>query len=321
MSSPFLIAIVKSITWEAEGVISIELHPAPGSSEFVNFEPGSHIDLNLPNGLVRSYSLLNDSRESHRYVVAVLKDAKSRGGSKFIHEQLHVGTTLQISKPRNNFPLESSGEKKVLVAGGIGVTPILGMLRYLRAHDAEVDFIYCARSRKQAAFLADIEALTNHRIHLQCHFDDEMNRPPDLKKLLVGYSGDTHLYCCGPVPMLTAFEDACNHHAYENFHIERFSIKEPVSTDMKSGYTIELKKSGKFIAVAAGQSVLDALLAEGLNPEHSCREGLCGACETRVLCGEVEHLDSILTKKEQIANKSMMICVSHGKGDVLVLDI
>ncbi len=125
MSSPFLLAIVKSITWEAEGVISIELHPAPGSSEFVNFEPGSHIDLNLPNGLVRSYSLLNDSRESHRYVVAVLKDAKSRGGSKFIHEQLHVGTTLQISKPRNNFPLESSEKRKVLVAGGIGVTPVL----------------------------------------------------------------------------------------------------------------------------------------------------------------------------------------------------
>ena len=321
MSSPFLIALVKSITWETEDVISIALHPAPSSSEFVSFEPGSHIDLHLPNGLVRSYSLLNDSSESHRYVVAVLKDAKSRGGSKFIHEQLRVGTTLQISKPRNNFPLKSSEKRQVLVAGGIGVTPMLGMLRYLRAHDAEVDFIYCARSRKQAAFLADIETLTNHRIRLLCHFDDEMNTPPDLKKLLAGYSSDTHLYCCGPTPMLTAFEDACSHHMYENFHIERFSSKEPVSFDMKSGYMIELKKSGKFIAVAAGQSVLDALLAEGLNPEHSCREGLCGACETRVLCGEVEHLDSILTKKEQIANKSMMICVSHGKGDVLVLDI
>lgn len=315
-----LSALVRTMRLEADGVISLELCPAPGSMPFPAFEPGAHIDLHLPNGLVRSYSLLNDARERQRYVVAVLNDRHSRGGSHCVHEQLRVGAVLPISAPRNNFALQPTREKQVLVAGGIGVTPLLAMLRQLVAQDGQVDFIYCARTRQQAAFLSELEALAGERIRLVCHFDDEQGAPPALQRLLAGYAPQTHFYCCGPTPMLDAFEKVCEGLGYANAHIERFAAVAAVPA-ATAGYSIELRRSGRTVSVLPGQSVLDALLAAGLNPDHSCREGVCGACETRVLCGEVEHHDGILTKAERAANKSMMICVSHAKGQTLTLDL
>jgi len=315
-----LSALVRTMRLEADGVISLELCPVSGSASFPAFEPGSHIDLHLPNGLVRSYSLLNDARERQRYVVAVLNDRHSRGGSRCVHEQLRVGAVLPISAPRNNFALQPTREKQVLVAGGIGVTPLLAMLRQLVAQDGQVDFIYCARTRQQAAFLSELEALAGERIRLVCHFDDEQGTPPALQHLLAGYAPQTHFYCCGPTPMLDAFEKVCEALGYANAHIERFAAVAAVPA-ATAGYSVELRRSGRTVSVLPGQSVLDALLAAGLNPDHSCREGVCGACETRVLCGEVEHHDGILTKAERAANKSMMICVSHVRGANLVLDL
>lgn len=315
-----LSALVRTMRLEVDGVVSLELCPVPGSAPFPAFEPGAHIDLHLPNGLVRSYSLLNDARERQRYVVAVLNDRHSRGGSRCVHEQLRVGAVLPISVPRNNFALQPTREKQVLVAGGIGVTPLLAMLRQLVAQDGQVDFIYCARTRQQAAFLPELEALAGERIRLVCHFDDEQGAPPALQRLLAGYAPQTHFYCCGPTPMLDAFEKVCEDLGYANAHIERFAAVAPVPATT-AGYSVELRRSGRAVPVLPGQSVLDALLAAGLNPEHSCREGVCGACETRVLCGEVAHHDGILTKSERAANKSMMICVSHAKGPTLTLDL
>lgn len=321
MSQPNLLsALVRTMRQEADGVISLELRPAPGSPDFPAFQPGSHIDLHLPNGLVRSYSLLNDARERQRYVVAVLNDRHSRGGSRYVHEQLRVGAVLPISAPRNNFALQPASEKQVLVAGGIGVTPLLAMLRQLVVQDGQVDFIYCARARQQAAFLQEIEALAGERIRLVCHFDDEQGAPPALQRLLAGYAPQTHFYCCGPTPMLDAFEKVCEGLGYANAHIERFAAVTAVPA-ATAAYSVELRRSGRTVPVLPGQSVLDALLAAGLNPDHSCREGVCGACETRVLCGEVAHHDGILTKAERAANKSMMICVSHAKGQTLTLDL
>lgn len=322
MSSSTLSALVHAMRYEAEGVISIEVRPAPGTVPFPAFEPGAHVDLHLPNGLVRSYSLLEPATGG-RYLIGVLHDRNSRGGSRYVHQQLRVGMTLPVSVPRNNFALHESAAHSVLVAGGIGVTPMLCMLRRLAELGKPVDFIYCARSRKEAAFVDEISALANSAIRLSFHFNDECGGSPDLRKLLGEYAADTHLYCCGPGPMLDAFERTCDALGYANVHIERFTPLvdhggEALNADC---YSVELKRSGKTVTVPPGVSLLDALLAAGVSHDYSCKEGVCGACETKVLAGEVEHRDSILTKAERASNKSMMVCVSGCRKGPLVLDI
>lgn len=322
MSSPALNAFVHAMRHEAEGVISIELRPAPGES-FPSFEAGAHIDLHLPNGLARSYSLLNSPAESQRYVIGVLSDRNSRGGSRYVHQQLRVGMTLPVSAPRNNFKLHESPSRSVLLAGGIGVTPMLCMLRRMVALGLPADFIYCARSRKEAAFIEDISVLAKAPgIRVSWHFDDERNGPPDLRRMLADRPSDTHLYCCGPGPMLDAFERTCEELGYANTHIERFTAPvAPAAQTVSAGYRVELRRSGRTLEVPSGMSLLDTLLDAGIEKDFSCREGVCGACETKVLAGEVDHHDSILTKAERAANKSMMVCVSGCKQGPLVLDL
>lgn len=322
MSSPTLNALVHTMRFEADGIVSVEFRPASPEVDFPAFEAGSHIDLHLPNGLVRSYSLCNPATDRQRYVVGVLNDRNSRGGSRYVHQQLRVGMTLPISMPRNNFRLDESAGRSVLVSGGIGVTPVWCMLQRLAAIGKPVEMIYCARTRKEAAFREGIEALAREKgVPLTWHFDDEQGGPPDLARLLAGKGADSHYYCCGPTPMLDAFEKACESLDCPNAHIERFSaapVESPVDTE---GFVVQCARSGKTVEVPAGKSILDSLIDAGLNPDHSCKEGVCGACETAVLEGEVEHHDGILTKIERESNQTMMICVSRCKRGPLVLDI
>jgi len=322
MSSPTLNALVHTMRYEADGIVSVEFRPATPAVEFPAFEAGSHIDLHLPNGLVRSYSLCNPASDRQRYVVGVLNDRKSRGGSRYVHQQLRVGMTLPISAPRNNFALEEDARRSVLVAGGIGVTPIWCMLQRLASLGRPVELVYCARSRKEAAFVEAIEALAREKsIELSWHFDDEQGAPPDLAKLLAGRGDDSHYYCCGPTPMLDAFERSCEQLGYANVHIERFAAVHVEAPAATQSCVVACAKSQREVEVPAGKSILDSLIDAGLDPDHSCKEGVCGACETAVLEGEVEHHDGILTKAERAANKTMMICVSRCKGARLVLDI
>jgi ferredoxin-NADP reductase len=224
MSSPTLNALVHTMRYEADGIVSVEFRPATPAVDFPAFEAGSHIDLHLPNGLVRSYSLCNPSSDRQRYVVGVLNDRKSRGGSRYVHQQLRVGMTLPISAPRNNFKLQEGAGRSVLVAGGIGVTPIWSMLQRLVAIGQPVELVYCARTRKEAAFCDAIEALAKEKqVQLGWHFDDEKGAPPQLAELLAGKGADSHYYCCGPTPMLDAFEKSCEQLGYANAHIERFA--------------------------------------------------------------------------------------------------
>lgn len=318
---PLQAALVHGLRYEAKGIISVELRPALPGVVFPGHEPGAHIDLHLPNGLTRSYSLIRPGTDGRRYVIAVLNDRNSRGGSRYVHEQLRVGMTLPISAPRNNFPLHASAARSVLVAGGIGVTPIYSMLQRLVALGRQADVIYCARTRSEAAFATEIAGLASERVRLAWHFDDEQGAPPRLEELLAGYPGDAQFYCCGPTPMLDSFEKTCEALGYRNAHVERFAASQSHAPAAVEGYVVELRRSGRSVSVQPGSSLLDALLDAGLEPDFSCREGLCGACETRVICGEVAHHDSVLTKQEQAASKSMMICVSHGKGGALVLDL
>ena len=322
MSTSTLSALVYNLKYEAPGIISVELRPATPSTVFPPHAAGSHIDLHLGNGLLRSYSLMNPLTEEQRYVVGVLKDRQSRGGSKYVHEKIRVGDVLDISMPRNNFPLEDRAPHSVLVAGGIGVTPMLCMLDRLASLGLSAELLYCARSRRDAAFVHELESMKSAHVKLRYHFDDEVGASPDLQTLLAGYSDETHFYGCGPGPMLDAFQKACDSLGYTHVHLERFAAvrqeKEPPIN--ANGCTVELRRSARIIQVPAGSTILDAMMDAGIIPSYSCKEGICGACETQVLAGEVDHRDSILTQQERAANKSMMICVSGCRSDSLVLD-
>ncbi len=319
MSTSTLSARVHTLRYEAPDTISVELKPAEGGIRFPPHEPGSHIDLHLGNGLVRNYSLLNPCSDSGRYVVGVLKDRNSRGGSKFVHENLRVGQVLKISEPRNNFALDETALHSVFLAGGIGITPMLCMLDRLLELGRPADLIYCSRSRQDAAFLQKLRSMTARGLNVTYHFDEEEGGPPDLKMLLSAHSPAAHFYACGPSPMLDAFQRACERLNLKQVHLERFAAPHTPDT-VASGFTVELRRTAKIVQVSAGQSILDAMLECGLLPDHSCREGLCGECETKVLDGQVDHRDSILTAEERKANKSMMICVSRCSAQRLVLD-
>ncbi|WP_028628874.1 PDR/VanB family oxidoreductase [Metapseudomonas resinovorans] len=312
-----LTAFVHTLRFEAEGITSVELRPC-GDQVFAPFSAGAHIDLHLPNGLVRSYSLLNSPEDSSRYVVGILRDRNSRGGSAYVHQNLRVGMQLQISQPRNLFQLDEDAEHTVLVAGGIGVTPIYCMLNRLRALGRSVEMLYCARSRKEAAF---VEELAASDANIQLHFDDEKGGPVDLRSFLAERPSSAHFYCCGPTPMIDAFENLCESLGHPNMHIERFAAAPQAPAALQGTYEVQLARSGKSVEVPGGKSLLDALLESGIEVDCSCREGVCGACETRVLEGEPDHRDGVLTKAEKAANQTMMVCVSGCKGSRLVLDL
>ncbi len=319
MASNTMQVFVHTLRYEAEGIISIDLR-SPQRQDLPAFEAGSHIDCYLPNGMVRSYSLLNDCSERHRYVLGVLKDSKSRGGSKAMHEQLRVGMRLDISSPRNNFALHEEAAHSVLVAGGIGITPILCMAKRLQTLGKSFEVLYFARSRMHAAFVEDVEAL-GANVHF--HFDDVQGGPPDLKALLAArHASGTHYYACGPAVMLDAFEASCQSLGYVNAHIERFAAVEvAASSDAQQRYTVELKRSGKVIEITPALSLLAALQEAKADFMTSCEEGICGSCETRVLEGIPDHRDSVLSPAEQAENRVMMVCVSGCKSERLVLDL
>lgn len=313
---------VHTLRYEAADVIGIELR-SPDGKDLPAFTAGAHVDLHLPGGLIRSYSLLNDSGERHRYVLGVLHEPKSRGGSRSIHEHFRIGIAVDVSEPRNQFPLHEDAAHSVLVAGGIGVTPLLSMARRLKAIGAPFEVIYCARSRRAAAFVDEIDALG---VPVHWHFDESAGGPPDLAALLRARPGagsaTTHYYACGPAPMLDSFLSVCETLGYGHAHIERFAAASPVEeVGSQQGFTVELQRSGQSFTIAPGQSILDVLLDAGVSASFSCQDGFCGSCETRVLEGVPEHRDSVLTEAERAENKVMMICVSGCRGERLILDL
>lgn len=320
MANSGLQAWVHTLRHEAQDTLGIELRPVEGT-EFPAFEAGAHIDLQLPNGMVRSYSLCNDSRERHRYVIAVLKDRASRGGSQCVHEQLRVGMKLTIAAPRNHFPLVEAAAHSVLLAGGIGITPILCMARRLKTLGRSFEMLCFARSRLHMAFIPEIEALDT-LVHW--HFDDEQGGPPDLAALLAGrtQSASTHFYACGPAVMLDEFEKVCAELGHSQAHIERFAaVAVQASDDARQSYSLELRRSGKTFEVRPDTTLHEVLKACKANVPFSCEEGVCGSCETKVIEGDIDHRDSVLTAAERASNKVMMVCVSGCKSEKLVLDL
>ncbi|MDO5666844.1 MAG: PDR/VanB family oxidoreductase [Alcaligenaceae bacterium] len=306
---------VQSISYAAKDTYLLELCAVDGR-RLPEVTPGAHIDLHLPNGLIRSYSLVRADEQSFCYVVGIKKDAVSRGGSRYVHEQLRVGDLLTVSGPRNHFPLNLSAQHSVLIAGGIGITPIWCMSQFLEKVGASWELWYSVRSRADVAFLKELEAL-GPKVNL--HVDDEAGRVMDMQAIISAASPEAHFYCCGPGPMLDAYERVTSERKPESVHMERFAAKESIALD--GGFVVALARSGKEVAIPEGSSILDVLLEEGVAIEYSCQEGICGCWEVAVLEGEVDHRDAILSDRERAQNKSMMVCCSGAKSQRLVLDI
>lgn len=292
----------------AEGVVELRLEGAGLPA----WQPGAHIDLVLPSGLVRQYSLCGDPADTGTYTVAtrlIEEEQGGRGGSREVHEQLHDGVEVEIRGPRNRFPLIDS-PAYVFVAGGIGVTPVLPMVRAAEAAGAEWRLVYCGRSRATMPYLDEIERLGRDRVTVVA--EDESGRPD------LGFLGElpdgTAVYCCGPDGLMDAVGAAMPEGRAARF--ERFSA---AATTGGTAFEVELRRSGRTVAVAADQSVLEAVREELPGITYSCRQGFCGTCQQRVLEGEIEHRDELLTDAER--GDSMLICVSRCAGKRLVLDL
>jgi len=280
------------------------------------YEPGAHIDLHLPNGLTRQYSLIEAEPDPASYTVGIKRDPASRGGSRYIHDELRVGKTLKISAPRNNFPLVENAGHVLLFAGGIGITPIWCMVQRLAKLGRPWTLHYACRSRADMAFLKALEAMTSSKFH----FDEESGgKFLDVAAIVAGAPKDAHLYCCGPTPMLQAFESATANWPREQIHIEYFTPKQEAAKS--GGFTVELARSGKEFIIPEGKTILQVLLDAGVDVDYSCELGICGACEQRVISGEPEHRDAILTEEEQASNTKVMICCAGCKSERLVLDL
>jgi len=298
---------------DADGVVVLELR-SPTGAPLPSWQPGAHIDLLLPGGLIRQYSLCGDSRDKDAYTIAVLRDENGRGGSRFIHDELRAGDEVRVRGPRNHFGLVRS-EKYTFIAGGIGITPILPMLSAADAAGADWHLHYGGRHRRSMAFLDALAQWPSSRIHL--YPQDEVGLI-NLERL-VGDDRRIHLYCCGPAALLDAVQAAAGAVSLSRLHLERFR-----PTDLGEGpplpFEVELARSGLRLTVPGDTSLLGTLLAAGVDVQYSCESGTCGTCEMTVLEGEVDHRDTLLTPEERHANDTMYVCVSRSKGHRLVLD-
>lgn len=314
-SAPLIDVRLTAIRYAARDTHLFEL-ARPDGAVLPAAEPGAHIDIHLPNGMMRQYSLTMPDPSPRKYVIGIKRDPQSRGGSQFIFDSLKVGQLLKISAPRNHFALVENVKHVVLVAGGIGITPIWAMAQRLTALGRPFDLHYSTRSRADMAFLERLQDVPTAHLH----FDDESNgRFLDIGAIVSKSSKDAHFYCCGPLPMLAAFEAATTGLPPEQVHVEYFSAKEEAS--LEGGFTVQLVRANKEFVIPPGKSILAVLRDEGFNVPYSCEEGICGACETRVISGTPDHRDSVLTDQERAGNKTMMICCSGSKSDKLVLDL
>jgi len=290
----------------AEGVVQLRLEgPA-----LPRWEPGAHLDLVLPSGLVRQYSLCGDPADTSSYTLATRLVADGRGGSREVHERLAEGMELEVRGPRNRFPLLAA-PSYVFVAGGIGITPILPMLRAL-PDGTEWRLLYGGRTRASMPYLEQVRELAGDRLTLVA--EDEDGRP-DLDALFAGLPEGTAVYCCGPEGLMAAVEARVPEGA--TLHLERFAARASAAGD--AGFELELRRSGRTLTVPAGSSVLAAVRSELPDTAYSCEQGFCGTCQQRVVEGEVDHRDELLTDAERA--DSMLICVSRARSDRLVLDM
>ncbi len=312
---------VRDSAMAAELIRSIEMVPADGGA-LPAFEAGAHVEVTLPDGTTRPYSLIAfdgpDAQPPRAFRVAVRLDEGGDGGSRYMHG-LRAGDRVEISVPRNDFPLAADDAPALLIAGGIGVTPIISMAGALQAQGRPYRFVYAARSRAALAFGAELAA--QHGDRLEVHCDDEAGGPLDLAPLIAGMAPGAHLYVCGPRPMIDAAraqaEAACV--APERVHFELFEAAAAAQGD--TAFEVELASSGQVFTIPPGQTIIEVLEAAGVDLIHDCQRGDCGICQTDVLEGTPDHRDVVLSEAERAAGNVMQICVSRAKSPRLKLDL
>lgn len=313
--------VVSHAVLDGDSVRVFDLRAAEAGALLPGFDAGAHVDVHLPNGIVRSYSLTNPIDGQHHYVIGVHRDINSRGGSSYLHDSVRVGDTLRVSAPRNNFCLNGDAAHTVLIGGGVGITPLWSMIQQLDAIGRTWQLYYCARSRRHAALLsqlADLKVRPGCSIHL--HFDDEHGGVVvDLEAIVTSSVADAHFYCCGPARMLESFEKATAKRDPKHVHVEYFSAKE--EADRTGGFEILLAREQQVIRVEPGDTILSSLLKAGVNVPNNCCEGVCGSCLVNVLDGIPDHRDLVLTDEEKAANDQMLVCCSGSKSARLVLDL
>ena len=302
--------LIRRMTWEAAGVLSLEL-VSPDGRDLPAFSPGAHVDLHLGSGVVRQYSLCGDPAARGVYRVAV-REVVGGVGSGAIHRQIRPGGLVRVVGPRNNFPLLPS-PRYLFVAGGIGITPLLPMMR---AAGSAWSLLYCVRRGDAAPFLEELRGLGGD---VSLHVSEEGTRLDTVARLGTPES-DTMVYCCGPESLMVAVEEATKDWPEGSVHFEWFTPRTQVFQDA-GAFQVVCAQTGVTLSVPPGRSILDMVTEAGIEVPRSCEQGICGTCECRVLEGEVDHRDSILSAGERASDQTMMICVSRAKGARLVLDL
>jgi ferredoxin-NADP reductase len=304
---------VTEITSEAEGVVSLALTD-PGGRPLPRWEPGAHVDLLLPGGLERQYSLCGDPADDFEWRVAVLREPESRGGSAFIHEGLKAGDLIGVRGPRNNFPLVEGSEYRI-IAGGIGVTPLLPMVERLEQQGKSWRMLYGGRKAASMAFLERL-SLLDPKVALRP--EDEYGLL-DLADFLADLPESARVYVCGPEPLIQAVEAMAPNWPGEVLNIERFAPREGALEGPDTAFTVVLADSGITLEVPPGKTIVEVVMEAGIDVPTSCLEGTCGTCETDVLEGIPDHRDSVLTQEERDSNTVMMVCCSRSKLPKLTL--
>jgi ferredoxin-NADP reductase len=302
-------------TFVAEDVVTLGL-ASPSGLRLRDWAPGAHIDLLLPNGMTRQYSLCGDRWDPFTYRVGVLREHVGGGGSAYVHDELEVGDPVGVGGPRNNFALVPS-ERYLFVAGGIGITPLLPMVRQADMLGADWRLLYGGRRRASMAFL---DELAGYGDRVEIVPQDEFGLL-DLPSFLGRPRQDVKIYSCGPAPLLAAMEAACVGWPRHTLRTERFVSDEPAAAVRRAPFDVELARTGVTVTVPPEMTVLEAVGTAGVDVLSSCRQGICGTCETTVLAGEPDHRDAVLEDHERQAGDCMFICVSRARSDRLVLDL
>lgn len=304
----------------AEGIIELTLEPTE-HVRLPGFSAGAHIDLHLGDDLVRQYSLTRPAESPSAYSIAVAHDANSRGGSAYVHEILKIGQIVGVGGPRNHFPLAKEAREHVFVAGGIGVTPILAMIRHCEARWQNWRLIYVTRSRARCAYYNE---LATHGEKVRFHHDEETGGPLDIVAAIPQSQLARHIYCCGPQPLMSTVRNAVADWPKANVHFEWFSNNGDGNWNTSEGenqpFEIVLNRSGERLTIPPDKTILEVLRENGVPIASVCLEGICGTCETSVLSGQIDHRDTVLTDNEKASSKTMMVCCSRGRGEI-VLDL
>ncbi len=300
----------------ADGINLIEFRD-PADKPLPEFSAGAHITIRVPNGLLRKYSLCNDPAERDRYRVAVKREANGRGGSAELVDRVKAGDELMVAPPVNDFGLPQRAQDFLFIAGGIGITPMMAMIKQVRAQGKRFRLFYCTRSAETTAFVEELSKPEYAGLVTIHHDHGDPSCSLDLKPILAERKNREHLYCCGPRPLMEAVRHFTDHWSSTAVHFEAFSEAETHKPDDKP-FKVRLAKSGKVIEVPVSKTILEVLREAGLEVPSSCETGTCGTCRTKLLAGEADHRDLVLADHER--KDQIMICVSRARTDEITID-